>query len=103
MTPTTSAVKTFIAAQDRQVLKCDDLENSLEQLSASSHFQDLLLALIDAQAFSAELGQEFALAGAISGLSACRQLRSCLNASLSQFLGLLSELISAFDVATGLE
>ncbi|MCS6813236.1 MAG: sedoheptulose 7-phosphate cyclase, partial [Cyanobacteria bacterium] len=53
--------------------------------------------------FSQDLGHEFALVGAIQGLSACRKLRGCLNLSLSSFFGLLAELLSAFDLASGLE
>lgn len=103
MTTTTSAVKAFIAAQSRQILEEPELEHAIEHLAASSPFRNLLLALIDTQAFSPELGQEFALAGAIAGLSACRRLRSCLNATLGHFLGLLSELMAAFDLAAGLD
>jgi 3-dehydroquinate synthase len=103
MTTTTSAVKAFIAAQDRQVLNNQDLEIAIEQLSSSLDLKNLLLALINAPAFSPELGQEFALTGAIQGLSACRRLRSCLNTSLSHFFSLLAELISAFDLAAGLD
>lgn len=103
MTTTTSAVKAFIAAQDCQVLDNQDIETSIEQLSGSLDFRDLVLALINAPAFSPELGQEFALAGAIQGLSACRRLRSCLNSPLRNFLGLLADLIAAFDLAAGVQ
>lgn len=103
MTTTTSAVKAFIAAQNRQILECQNLERSIEQLSISPDFRNLLLSLIETKAFSQELGQEFAMAGAIQGLSACRRLQSCLNASLDNFFGLLSELIKAFDMAAGLQ
>ncbi|MGF1461203.1 MAG: sedoheptulose 7-phosphate cyclase [Leptolyngbyaceae cyanobacterium] len=83
-------------------MKEQELEKSSEQLFASSDFRELLLALINAPAFSPELGQEFALVGAIQGLSACRRLRSCLNTPLSNFFGLLSELLAAFDVEAGI-
>ncbi|MGB3491901.1 MAG: sedoheptulose 7-phosphate cyclase [Elainellaceae cyanobacterium] len=62
-----------------------------------------MLTLIESNAFSKEIGQEFAAAGAIQGLSACRKLRSCLNLSLSHFFNLLSELITSFDIASGTE
>lgn len=102
MTTTTSAVRAFIAAYDSQDLKSQDLEAAVERLACSADFRDLLLALIKTEAFSKELGQEFAMAGAIEGISACRKLRSCLNTSLSNFFGLLSELLSAFDSETGM-
>ncbi|MDB9524704.1 sedoheptulose 7-phosphate cyclase [Oscillatoria sp. CS-180] len=102
MTTTTSAVKAFIAACDSQELTRQSVEEAVEGLVCSSDFRDLLLALINTEAFSKELGQEFATAGAIQGLSACRKLRSCLNTSLSNFFGLLSELLSAFDTEVGM-
>ncbi|MEM8717133.1 MAG: sedoheptulose 7-phosphate cyclase, partial [Cyanobacteria bacterium P01_G01_bin.4] len=46
-------------------------------------------------------GAEFATAEAVEGVSACRELRSCLNLSLSRVFGLLAELISAFNSAAG--
>jgi len=101
MTSTTSAVKAFIAAHDSQSLIDQDLEKVITQLFTSLKFRNLLLALINAPAFSPELGQEFATAGAIAGLSACRRLRSCLNSSLNHFLSLLAELLAAFDMAAG--
>ena len=103
MTKTTSAVKDFIAGYDCDVLTDPDLSKAVKNLSSSDYFKDLLLALIEAPAFSEELGQEFAKASAIEGLSACRSLRSCLNFSLSNFFGLLKKLVSAFDLAAGLE
>ncbi|MEM1310724.1 MAG: sedoheptulose 7-phosphate cyclase [Cyanobacteria bacterium P01_H01_bin.153] len=101
MISTTSAVKAYLSSYERQLLTGHDLERDSEQLLASSEFRDLLLALINAPAFSPELGQEFAIAGAIPGLSACRRLRSCLNGSLNHVVSLLSELFAAFDVTAG--
>ncbi|MDA0268833.1 MAG: sedoheptulose 7-phosphate cyclase [Cyanobacteria bacterium] len=103
MTKTTSAVKAFIETYDSKPLTYQDLTDAVEIICCSTPFRDLLLALIDTKAFSEELGQTFALAGAIQGLSACRQLRSSLNTSISRFFGLLAELVSAFDMAAGLE
>lgn len=101
MTSTTSAIKAFVAAYDSRSLVGQNLEATSEKLFSSLEFRDLLLALINAPAFTPELGQEFAMAGAIQGLAACRRLRSCLNGSLNNFFNLLSELISAFDMAAG--
>ncbi|MGF1481679.1 MAG: sedoheptulose 7-phosphate cyclase [Cyanophyceae cyanobacterium] len=101
MTKTTSAVRAFIESDNGEPLTYQDLDRAVEAICCSPHFRDLLLALIDGKAFSQELGQEFESAGAIQGLSSCRRLRSCLNLSLSSFFGLLAELISAFNEATG--
>ena len=103
MTKTTSAVQAFIATYDSEPLASQNLERAVEAICCSIQFRDLLLSLIDSNAFSEELGEEFALAGVIQGLSACRKLRSCLNTSLSSFFGLLAELTAAFDMAVGVK
>ena len=101
MTKTTSAVKAFISKHDCEPLACQNLENAVETICSSQQFKSLLLSLIDSPAFAPELGTEFAEAGAVKGLSPCRKLRSCLNLSLSNFFGLLAELVSAFDATVG--
>ena len=101
MTKTTSAVKAFISAHDGEFLAYQNLENAIEAICCSEQFRSLLLSLIDSPAFAKELGEEFAKAEAVKGLSACRKLRSCLNLSLSNFFGLLAELILAFDETVG--
>ena len=103
MTNTTSAVKAFIATYDGAPLAYQNLENAVEAVCSSDEFKNLLLSLINAPAFSRELGEEFAAIGAIEGLSACRNLRSCLNLSLGSFFGLLKQLINAFDLSAGSE
>ena len=103
MTKTTSAVKAFISTYDSEPLAYQNLDNAVEAICCGEQFQNLLLALINSPAFSAELGEEFATAGAVEGLSACRKLRSCLNLSLSSFFGLLAQLVTAFDRDTGTE
>ncbi|MGF1524540.1 MAG: sedoheptulose 7-phosphate cyclase [Leptolyngbyaceae cyanobacterium] len=103
MTKTTSAVQAFIATYDSEPLASQDIERAVEAVCCSNQFRDLLLSLINSKAFSEELGREFASAGAIQGLSACRKLRSCLNTSLSSFFGLLAELTAAFDMAAGIQ
>ena len=103
MTKTTSAVKAFISAHNCEPLAYENLENAVEAICCSEQFRSLLLSLIDSPAFAKELGEEFAKAGAVKGLSACRKLRSCLNLSLSNFFGLLAELILAFDETVGSE
>lgn len=102
MTKTTSVIQAFVQTYDREPLADHSLENAIKVIFSSEVLRDLLLTLINSPVFSEELGREFAAAGAIQGLSACRQLRSSLNASLSRFFGLLAELFRAFDLAAGL-
>ena len=97
MTKTTSAVKAFIATYDSEPLTYADPDRAVEAICCSTPFRHLLLSLIDSEAFSKDLGEEFAAAGAIQGLAACRQLRTCLNHSLGHFFGLVAQLISGFD------
>ncbi|MEM8718549.1 MAG: sedoheptulose 7-phosphate cyclase [Cyanobacteria bacterium P01_G01_bin.39] len=103
MTKTTSAVKAFISKHDCEPLAYQSLDNAVAAICCDQQFKSLLLSLIDSPAFSRDLGAEFAAAGAVTGLSACRRLRSCLNLSLSSFFGLLAELLSAFEPDTGKE
>lgn len=103
MTKTTSAVKAFISGHDCEPLAYQNLENAVEAICCSEQFKELLLSLIDSPAFSQELGEEFAAADAVKGLSACRKLRSSLNLSLGNFFGVLAELLAAFDETTGKE
>ncbi len=103
MTKTTSAIKAFIVTYDSEILAYQNLGNAVEAICCSEHLRSLLLVLINSPAFSKELGEEFAAVNAIEGLSACRNLRSCLNLSLSSFFGLLKQLIASFDMAAGLE
>ncbi len=103
MTKTTSAVKAFIDSYDGLPLKHPDLDHAVETVCHSTSLKDFVLVLIKSNAFSKEIGQEFAATGAIQGLSACRKLRSCLNLSLSSFFKLLAELVSSFSMAAGTE
>lgn len=103
MTKTTSAVKDFIATFDCEILTYRNLDKAVEAICCSEQFKSLLLSLIEAPAFSQELGDEFAAVSAIEGLAACRRLRSCLNLSLDDFFGLLRQLIASFDMAAGSE
>ncbi|MEO0854455.1 MAG: 3-dehydroquinate synthase, partial [Cyanobacteria bacterium J06648_11] len=101
MTKTTSAVRAFIDTFDSSYLVERELERALADICSSLELKTLLIALVESPAFSKELGDEFAAAHAIAGLSACRSLRSCLNLSLGRFVSLLAELVSAFDVEIG--
>ena len=80
-----------------------DLGTAVKALGDSNHFKNLVVALIEAPAFSEELGKEFAEASAIEGLAACRSLRSCLSFTLNNFFNLFKKLVGSFDPATGLK
>lgn len=101
MAKTVLAIKSFINTYNRDFLVHTNLDTALELLCCSDSFRHLLLALIDSPAFSETLGQEFVSVDAVSGLSACRSLRSCLNFTMSRFFNLLAELLSAFDETVG--
>jgi len=103
MTKTISAVRDFIGAYSSEPLVQGDMEQAVDAICSSSAFRQLLLSLINCDAFSEALGQEFAAAGAIAGLSSCRRLRSGLNFPLGHFFSLLAELVSALDMAAGME
>ena len=103
MTKTISAVKDFISTYDCEPLAYQNLHNAVEAICCNEQFRSLLLAFINSPAFSKELGKEFATVDAVKGLSAARKLRSCLNLSLSNFFGLLAELLAAFNEAVGTE
>ena len=96
MANTTPAVKAFISAYDSAPLAYQNLDDAIEAICCGESFRSLILALVNSPAFSEELGKEFEAADAIAGLSACRNLRSCLNLSLGRFFGLLAEVIAAF-------
>lgn len=99
MATITLTIRAFTKARLHQLINLNNIAQSLDVVMSQSQFRDLLLALIDSEAFSDQLGGEFAAANAIEGLSACRQLRSSLNASLGRFWGLIAELLAAFDGA----
>ncbi|MEL6777929.1 MAG: sedoheptulose 7-phosphate cyclase [Cyanobacteria bacterium J06597_16] len=101
MTTTVSAITTFITTYRTEPLQQLPLSESVKNVCCSDPFKELLLTLTSAPAFSAELGKDFAAANAVTGISACRSLRSALNFSLGRFFGLLTELITAFDESKG--
>lgn len=104
MTKTISAaVRAFIDTFDTDLLANEDLDHVINTTCFSACFKDLLLSLIENDAYTPELGRQFAAAGAIRGLAPCRRLRSGLNTPLGSFFSLLSELLSAFNLAAGLE
>ncbi|MBE9059836.1 hypothetical protein [cf. Phormidesmis sp. LEGE 11477] len=100
--PISVAIRAFIDTFDSTLLADEDLDHVLETVCLSAGFEDLLLSLIENNAYAPELGQQFAVAGAIRGLAPCRRLRSGLNTPVGSSLNLLSKLLSAFDLVVGL-
>ncbi len=106
---TTATIQSFISAQATEALAeplsqritPQNITTRTDNVLASKSFETLLLALIDAPAFSEELGQEFSAADAVAGISTCRSLRSALNFSLSRFFNSIAELVLAFDADQG--
>ena len=101
MSKTVSAIANFIDSYSSSALVQADLEASVRDVCSSDRFKHLLLAFIQAPAFSPDLGAEFAEANVVSGISTCRSLRSALNFSLGRFFGLLADLLKAFDPKSG--
>ncbi len=105
-TTTTTAIKSFISAQDIDEIASQDtsegISTRVHDILSSKSLERMLLALIDAPAFSEELGQAFSAADAVSGISTCRSLRSALNFSLSRFFNAIAELVTAFDSKKGM-
>ena len=97
MADTVAAIRMFLSTVDPKTLNLETLDHTVEILCCSKAFRDLLTSLVYSPAFSQEIGQDFAAAGVISGLTACRKLRGCLNLPLDQLFDLLAELFGAFD------
>ena len=76
-----------------------DIKQSLAALFESEAFAALLKTLTEAPAFSVALGDDFAAAHAVTGISPCRMLRGALNLPLGQFFVLLGRLFEALDEA----
>jgi len=102
-TKTTAAVRAFVTSHDSESLTAVTVESVLSEVCERPQFKELIVSLVDSEAFSKELGLEFAAAGAVEGLSACRRLRGCLNLPLGSFFSLLAEMVSAFNLAVGAE
>ncbi|MEM9947793.1 MAG: sedoheptulose 7-phosphate cyclase [Cyanobacteria bacterium P01_D01_bin.36] len=99
----TSTIAIFISQEAPKATDDDKtgLRHALETILFAQSFDDLVLALTAAPAFSKSVGEDFSAVDAIAGISACRSLRSCLNFPLGRFFGTLAEMISAFDTAKG--
>lgn len=97
MTSTTFQLRELMRSPDLREPSSTDVRESLAALTRSESFRDLLHTLIQAPAFSVELGKDFADAGAVTGISPCRMLRGALNLPLGQFFVLLGRLFEALD------
>lgn len=101
-TSVVSILQAFVSSQNIEPLtSTSSVENDLQSLFSTERFNNLILTLIDTAAFSESLGKELTAAGAITGISSCRSLRSCLNFSLGRFFLTLAELLCAFDPDVG--
>ncbi len=103
MADTILAIKSFINTLDINHLRSEVLDDAVEAVCCSQPFRDLLLTLIRTPTFTKQIGDEFATAGVITGLPACRQLQGCLNLSLGHCFTLLAQLVIAFDAEIGAE
>ncbi len=97
---TATAISQYLKSTTAAPSEDRDVAASLARRLVDPHFQSLLEALIQAPAFSGDLGREFERAGAVTGLFACRNLRGALNLPLGRCIPLLAELFSAFPDAT---
>lgn len=91
-----SEIISFINSFNHAVLQGTNTRQQLDDVFVSTEFQDLLVALSSAPAFSLSFGKQFADAQAVEGISACRVLRGSLNLPVQHFLALLGQLLSAF-------
>ena len=96
MQTTVSSISDFIARYDRSGLRGPQLSARLAGLFGNTDFQRLLTALVEAPAFSAELGREFSQAQAVEGIAPCRMLRGAINLPLLRFFALLAQLLAVF-------
>lgn len=97
MTSTTLQLRALMRRPELLKPSLPEMQASLAALTQSDAFKDLLLTLIEAPAFSVELGADFANADAVAGTSPCRMLRGALNLPLGQFFVLLGRLFEALD------
>jgi len=97
MNSTISSITDFVDRYDRSELRDRNLPHVLCRLVESEAFRNLLIALVEAPAFSIEFGQQFATVNAVSGISPCRMLRGSLNLPLRRFFALLAQLFSSLE------
>lgn len=98
MKHTVSSIAEFVGRYPRADLRARSLPAALGALVASDEFRTLFIALVEAPAFSAELADRFAEAGAVEGLAPCRMLRGALNLTLRRFFALFAQMLAPFEV-----
>ena len=72
------------------------LHQQLQEIFSSTPFQALLVALVEAPAFSLSFGRQFAAEHAVGAISSCRVLRGALNLPMQHFFDLLGQLFASF-------
>lgn len=97
MKNTVSSIASFVERHDPSDLSGQNLSLVLTKLVESEDFRSLLIALVEAPAFSAELGKQFAEVHAVEAISPCRMLRGSLNLPLRRFFALLAQLFTALE------
>lgn len=78
-------------------LASHDLREQIDELLTSPAVRSLLLTVLETDAYATATGRGLAEVGALSGLPALRRLRTSLPTSLAVFVGLLHDLVYAFD------
>ena len=99
MTGTVEKIRRFLDAPGISVSTSPDIGEAIDALLRTRAFDALVMALIEAPAFSEALGREFAGCGAVGAIAACRMLRGCLNMPLGQFFLSLGQVLSALESA----
>ena len=87
----------FMKSFDHAALSGSEPRQQVQDIFSSAKFQELLVALAEAPAFSLNFGKQFAAAQAVEGISTCRILRGALNLPVQHFLALLGQLFSSFN------
>lgn len=91
-----SEIISFVKLFDHAALPGSDPRQQVQHIFSSAKFQDLLVALAEAPAFSPNFGKQFAAVQAVEGISVCRILRGSLNLPMKHFFALLGQLFSSF-------
>ena len=91
-----SEIISFVTSFDHAALPGSNPRQQMQDIFSSAKFQDLLVALAEAPAFSLNFGKQFAAVQAVESISICRILRGALNLPVQHFFALLGQLFSPF-------
>jgi hypothetical protein len=94
---TVSSITTFLERRAWPALHDPSLPDVLSEVIGSEDFKVLLIALVEAPAFSDGFGVQFSEAGAVAAIAPCRLLRGSLNLPLRRFVALLAQLFHALE------